>query len=87
MQTPIPLGLSISGHVFQYFLKRLINVWPNKFGVRKNSSTCFEIIRIFDLVTRWLEYESVSVVFIVGFDLKKAFDTVSHSIKFSKFTN
>ena len=86
---PISLRSCVSVFLEWAILRRIEKyilplIGPNQFGFRKDSSTCFAIIRIFDVVTRWLEEKSVSAVSIVGFNLKKASDTVPHSILFSK---
>ena len=50
----------------------------NQFGFRPGSSTLFAHISIHDFVTRQLDVTSTQGVALIAFDLKKAFDSLSH---------
>ena len=58
----------------------LINIYgPNQFGFRPGSSTLLAHLLIHDYVTRQLDLVENSGVVLITFDMKKAFDSLSHA--------
>jgi len=86
---PISLRSCLSLMLEQEMLERIkIYIDPliekNQFGFRKKSSTGMAIIKILNSTTIYTEQKDVSAVSVISFDLRKAFDTVSHEVLYNK---
>lgn len=76
----LPLPSKILEHIVLASIKAsLIDGYgTNQFGFRPRSSTLMAHISIHDFVTRQLDLPFIHGVALVAFDLKKAFDSLSH---------
>ena len=65
------------------YLSKFKSLTPNQFDFRQNSSTSHAVRQLYDELVENLDQKNTTCAF--SLDLKKAFDTVNHSILLQKF--
>jgi len=89
---PISL-LSTASKVFEKLLLSQINsfilphIKSDQFGFMPGSSTTSCLIHIQDIITSLLDRPNISAVTVISFDLRRAFDSIPHSILINKLTS
>ena len=60
---------------------------PNQYGFMPKSSTTTCLIYMHNTITEFLDMRCTKAVTVISFDLRKAFDTVSHNLLLQKLSN
>ena len=86
---PVSVFLAFSKILERIFYNRLINflnkfniLSNNQYGFRKNHSTAYELIQLYDKLSDAIDQAKVTLGLFI--DLSKAFDTVNHDILLAK---